>query len=557
MVKLPSSWKVAAFTVNLIVGLCLSQGIGAVVDKHTFEAWSEIVQVLTMWCLSFIMINVGFEFTLDKNNLTEYGRDYLIAMTAAGFPWVFVAVWFFVAVGDLPFSEALLIARFAAPTSAGILFSMLEGAGLKDTWLFSKARILAIFDDLDTILLMIPLKVILVGFKWELLVVVLIMIALLLLAWTQLHNVALPHGWHWTLLYAAVVSVVCKILHHFTHHSHDMEAIHIEVLLPAFVIGCIIDTPSARHELKLQRRASDIRKVVRSSSKESAGSGGSSRTGGTERDTSKVSPNFQRASSKGSHASNQSSISVVEESAPPGCVIEGSNLVTITESVKPMNHLQAAKLINQPIAEQANENPESLKASLEQLEPVGEVQATPLSKQELNSLRSAAWVEAPIDKEDEHVPSSADQKVQTVISLVFMVLVGLSMPLLVGPHAEDNGGDMSPLMIVVHIVLISILMILGKMFPIFCYSDEADIKTRLALCLGMCPRGEVGAAIIVISLELDVKGPAVLIAMGALVVNLVLSSGFIASVKLLLRSSASREAAAASKLKLSDMECIE
>merc|ERR1719330_845631 len=100
-------------------------------------------------------------------------------MTAAGFPWIFVALWFLVGIGGLPFEEALLVARFAAPTSAGILFSMLEGAGLKETWLFSKALILAIFDDLDTIILMIPLKIVLVGFKWELVVVIAIMVALL------------------------------------------------------------------------------------------------------------------------------------------------------------------------------------------------------------------------------------------------------------------------------------------------------------------------------------------------------------------------------------------
>ena len=39
--------------------------------------------------------------------------------------------------------------------------------------------------------------------------------------------------------------------------------------------------------------------------------------------------------------------------------------------------------------------------------------------------------------------------------------------------------------------------ILGKMFPCVCYRDEADWMTRLALSLGMCPRGEVGAGIIV------------------------------------------------------------
>ena len=39
---------------------------------------------------------------------------------------------------------------------------------MKETWIFQKARILAIFDDLDTLLLMVPLKAIFVGLKWEL-----------------------------------------------------------------------------------------------------------------------------------------------------------------------------------------------------------------------------------------------------------------------------------------------------------------------------------------------------------------------------------------------------
>ena len=53
--------------------------------------------------------------------------------------------------------ENLLLSRFAAPTSAGILFTMLANAGLKNSWVYQKTRVLAIFDDLDTILLMIPL----------------------------------------------------------------------------------------------------------------------------------------------------------------------------------------------------------------------------------------------------------------------------------------------------------------------------------------------------------------------------------------------------------------
>ena len=116
--------------------------------------WKHAIKLSTMWCLSYIMCHVGYEFDVDKSKLRAYGKDYMIAMTAAGFPWIFVALWFMFALPvPLAWGDALIAARFAAPTSAGILFSMLEAAGMKETWLFQKARTLAIFDDLDTILL--------------------------------------------------------------------------------------------------------------------------------------------------------------------------------------------------------------------------------------------------------------------------------------------------------------------------------------------------------------------------------------------------------------------
>merc|ERR1712157_469229 len=96
-------------------------------------------------------------------------------------------------------------------------------------------------------------------------------------------------------------------------------------------------------------------------------------------------------------------------------------------------------------------------------------------------------------------------------------------------------------LIAFHIVAVSILMIVGKMFPTVCYRDQASVKARFALCLGMCPRGEVGASIIVISLELGVSGPSIIISMCALVINLVMSGGFIGCVKCLLRSEEKEE----------------
>ena len=50
-----------------------------------------------------------------------------------------MALWFiFVLPTPLAWGDALIAARFAAPTSAGILFSMLEASGMKETWLFQK-----------------------------------------------------------------------------------------------------------------------------------------------------------------------------------------------------------------------------------------------------------------------------------------------------------------------------------------------------------------------------------------------------------------------------------
>merc|ERR1740138_725595 len=104
--KLPSSWKVIALTFNLLCGLAMSQLLGAYLDASAYDAIAQIVQVLTMWALSYIMINVGYEFTIDKTKLDWYAWDYLIAMTAAGFPWFFVALWFLLTLSSMKVEEA-------------------------------------------------------------------------------------------------------------------------------------------------------------------------------------------------------------------------------------------------------------------------------------------------------------------------------------------------------------------------------------------------------------------------------------------------------------------
>jgi len=436
--------KVLLYSILLFVGLGFSQALPALLgDAH--DALALAIRVLTMVGLAFIMIHVGFEFHVDKSQLRRYGWDYFVAFTAASFPWLLVIGYFMfvmlpaTAWGQLAaWKEVMLAGRFAAPTSAGVLFSMLAAAGLGATWLFRKARVLAIFDDLDTVLLMVPLKILMVGIAWQLGLVVVIMVVLLLMAYAWLHTVRLPATWGWVLAYAGVIVALSELLHVASKLFDPSVPIHIEVLLPAFVLGCMARLRTA-------------------------------------------SPNADHA------------------------------------AVERALH----EMLERP----------------------------------------------------------AEQRAATLVSATFVLLVGLSMPsLLVGPDAQHpaptaadlhaaatadtvdepavHGGDAAARytttvtaaqpglgwgMIAFHVLMITVLGNLGKMFPALCYRREAHWRERLALAIGMWPRGEVGAGVLVLSLSYGIGGPIVTVAMLSLALNLALTGVFILLVKRLLRGTPGME----------------
>ena len=155
--------KVLSFSLFLMLGLVISQllpgALGA--GYASFKACSD---TLLYVCLGFIMINVGREFEIDKSRWRSYTADYFIAMATAALPWILIVLYYIFVLLPPPlwgsgeaWKENLLLSRFAAPTSAGILFTMLAALSLKKSWIYKKIQVLAIFDDLDTILLMIPL----------------------------------------------------------------------------------------------------------------------------------------------------------------------------------------------------------------------------------------------------------------------------------------------------------------------------------------------------------------------------------------------------------------
>ena len=396
--------KILTYSALLLLGLVGSQFLPDLAGG-AYRLTTETVSFLTMVGLSFIMIHVGYEFHLDKSRLRSYGWDYVVAMTTAGFPWLFAALYFvFVmlppevrGLGDT-WKETLLIGRFAAPTASGVLFAMLAAAGLSATWMFHKTRVLVIFDDLDTVLLMIPLKILLVGLAWQLGLAVVVMVVLLLVAWRWLHRISLPVTWPWVLTYAVVITGISEFIYLGTTLLDASVPVHIEVLLPAFVLGAIIRQPQ----------------------------------GG----------------------------------------------------------------------------------------------------------------------ETEHVlETPSEQRAGTIISGLFMVLVGLSMPVFIGggavpakPVSASIQGvlaaqpAMSAGVIALHVLVLTLLINVGKMFPAFVYRREAHWRERLAVAIGMCPRGEVGAGIIILSLGYGIAGPVVTVAVLSLALNLLLTPLFLTIVvKLLAR----------------------
>ena len=391
--------RVVLLTIFLMLGLVLSQLVPHwMIDLHLYD---EIVRAGTMLALGFIMIHVGYEFNIDKGKLKQYGNDYLVAFTSATFPWIFIAIYFFL---FFPMSHdgsvrngvvnSLLIARFAAPTSAGVLFSMLAAAGLSKTWMFSKTRILAIFDDLDTILLMVPLQMLVVGVKWQMFVSVLVMVLFLWLGWRKLHTVNASMRWKNVLFYSAVITFLSLFIHHKSLLINENVPIHIEILLPAFVVGVAI-----------------------------------------------------------SHS---------------------------------FNHVRDKR------------------------------------------GRRVDVLELP-----------SESKITFAVSALFMLMVGMSMPEIEGVNLlKTDAPTIASLdwkLVGIHVLAITLLSNIGKMFPAFVYRKQASRRQRLAVAISMFPRGEVGAGVLIISISHGISGMVVTVAVLSLCLNLMLTVFFIWGVKRLLR----------------------
>ncbi|MGL4539427.1 MAG: sodium:proton antiporter [Candidatus Rhabdochlamydia sp.] len=341
--------KIFIYSLLLIIGIAVSQTVPLV-------PYQSYLHFLTLTLLAYIMIEVGTEFDLDKKNLKSYGKDYLIAMTAAAFPWIFCSAYFFLFF-DLTLQQSALIGRFAAPTSTGILFAMLMAAGLAGTWLFKKVRILAIFDDLDTVLFIVPLQLIYIGWQPQIIFILLATILLLLVAYRYLHRVSLPTSKLYIFIYALLLTGCLEFL-------KALDVLDLEILLPAFVLGCLLKAPDKKMD-------------------------------------------------------------------PPFFI-----------------------------------------------------------------------------------------KFDNGLKFIYMFLVGCSL-------AKISFGSISWISLALHVLMLTALANLGKLFPMLCYKKEVSLRERTALSIAMWPRGEVGAGVLMISTQYQLPPIALELAGLSLTLNLALSGAFI------------------------------
>ena len=92
----------------------------------------------------------------------------------------------------------------------------------------------------------------------------------------------------------------------------------------------------------------------------------------------------------------------------------------------------------------------------------------------------------------------------------------------------------NPALITAHVVFITILVNIGKMFPFVYYRRQVTVRERLAISIAMFPRGEVGAGVLVLSIAYGFSGLALTVAFLALTLDLLLTGLYVIAVKKLI-----------------------
>jgi hypothetical protein len=77
-------------------------------------------------------------------------------------------------------------------------------------------------------------------------VTAIIVLSLLAFAFRYHSRIALPITWPWTMLYAAGIVGIAELIFLISKRFDPKLPLHLEVLLPAFALGCVLKSPSGQ-----------------------------------------------------------------------------------------------------------------------------------------------------------------------------------------------------------------------------------------------------------------------------------------------------------------------
>lgn len=91
-----------------------------------------------------------------------------------------------------------------------------------------------------------------------------------------------------------------------------------------------------------------------------------------------------------------------------------------------------------------------------------------------------------------------------------------------------------------HVLALTVISNLGKMYPAFCYKKEAPFRERLAVSVAMLPRGEVDTGVLLVAIGYNLNDTMIAFGALSLALNLLLTGLFITVMIRLIRPQAAQ-----------------
>ena len=88
---------------------------------------------------------------------------------------------------------------------------------------------------------MIPLQILMIGMRWQMFVILVVAVVLIWLGWKKMNSYGFRQDWKAILFFSLLLFVVIHAIYLISKHFYgENGSIHIEILLPAFILGMIM-----------------------------------------------------------------------------------------------------------------------------------------------------------------------------------------------------------------------------------------------------------------------------------------------------------------------------